>query len=201
MKEGTSVEQHLKLMKDLTDQLAAIEALIAEEDKVVMLLGSLPQIYSNLVTAFKAQKDLVQLDFLQQALLHEEQKQLLHSQVASRSRDNTALMGGKLSKRPSRQSPQCYNCQKFGHFVQDCKATKKNRDPTDSGTKSHKVKAAHKHYSDSDVSGAFSVVLLSVGQSSDDWLIDSGASSHMMHEKKKLRDYHEFDKSENVAFG
>uniref|UniRef100_A0A1X7TJH6 Reverse transcriptase Ty1/copia-type domain-containing protein n=1 Tax=Amphimedon queenslandica TaxID=400682 RepID=A0A1X7TJH6_AMPQE len=34
MKEGTSVEAHIKSMKELTDQLAAINAPIAEEDQV-----------------------------------------------------------------------------------------------------------------------------------------------------------------------
>ncbi len=40
MKEGTSIEKHLKRMKELTDRLAAIGAPIAEEDQVVTLLGS-----------------------------------------------------------------------------------------------------------------------------------------------------------------
>lgn len=34
MKEGTSVELHLKQMKEITDQLAAIGAPISEEDQV-----------------------------------------------------------------------------------------------------------------------------------------------------------------------
>ncbi len=66
---------------------------------------------------------------------------------------------------------------------------------------SHKAKTANKHFSDSDVSGAFSAAMLSVEQSSDDWLTNLGASSHMTHEKKKLRDYREFNKSGNVALG
>ena len=40
MKEGTSMEQHLKHMKDIVDKLAAIGAPISEEDQVVTLLGS-----------------------------------------------------------------------------------------------------------------------------------------------------------------
>jgi hypothetical protein len=40
MKEGTSVEKHLKHMKELTDRLAAIGAPISEEDQVVTLLAS-----------------------------------------------------------------------------------------------------------------------------------------------------------------
>ena len=39
--EGTSVETHIKNMKELTDKLAAINAPIAEEDQVFILLGSL----------------------------------------------------------------------------------------------------------------------------------------------------------------
>ena len=41
MKEGTSIEKHLKHMKELTDRLTAIGAPIHEEDRVVTLLGNL----------------------------------------------------------------------------------------------------------------------------------------------------------------
>ena len=74
MKEGTSVEAHLKNMKELTDKLAAISAPISEKDEVVILLGSLPQSYSTLVTALEARVDELSLSYVQQALLHEEQK-------------------------------------------------------------------------------------------------------------------------------
>ena len=74
MKEGTSIEAHLKYMKELTDKLAAIDAAISEEDQVVTLLGSLPQSYSTLVTALEAHAGDIKLDFVQQALIHEEQK-------------------------------------------------------------------------------------------------------------------------------
>ena len=57
MKEGMSVEEHLKCMKELTDRLAAIGAPISEEDQVVTLLGSLPYRYSTLVTALEARSD------------------------------------------------------------------------------------------------------------------------------------------------
>ena len=45
---------YLKSMKELTDKLLAIGALISEEDQVVTLLGNLPQSYSMLVTALEA---------------------------------------------------------------------------------------------------------------------------------------------------
>ena len=63
MKEGTSMEAHIKNMKELTDRLAAINAPIAEEDQVVTLLGSLPPSYSTLVTALEA-RDVINLSFM-----------------------------------------------------------------------------------------------------------------------------------------
>ena len=57
MKEGTSIEAHLKYMKELTDKLAAIGAPTDEEDQVVTLLGSLPQSCSTLVTALEVRVD------------------------------------------------------------------------------------------------------------------------------------------------
>ncbi len=57
-------------MKELTDRLAAIGAPIAEEDQVVTLLGSLR--YSTLVTALEARVDGISLNYVQQALAHEE---------------------------------------------------------------------------------------------------------------------------------
>ena len=53
MKEGTSMEIHLKEMKEITDKLASIGAKVAEEDQVVTLLESLPSSYSGLVTALE----------------------------------------------------------------------------------------------------------------------------------------------------
>lgn len=44
--EGTSVEKHLKGMKELSDQLAALGSLVDEDDQVVTLLGSLASLHS-----------------------------------------------------------------------------------------------------------------------------------------------------------
>ena len=67
MAEGTSMEAHIKTMKELTDRLAAINAPIAKEDQVVTLLGSLPPSYSTLVAALKA-RDAVSLSYVQQSV-------------------------------------------------------------------------------------------------------------------------------------
>ena len=57
MKEGTSMNVHIKCMKNMADRQAAIGAKISSEDQVVTLLGSLPEGYSTLVTALEARAD------------------------------------------------------------------------------------------------------------------------------------------------
>ena len=71
---GVSIQEHLKHMKELTDQIAAVGAAISEEDQVVTRLGSLPASYNTLFTAIEARIDDLTLEFVQPALINEEQK-------------------------------------------------------------------------------------------------------------------------------
>ena len=50
MKESDSLDEHLRKMKVITDQLAAIKAPIPEDEHLVALLLSLPRSYNTLVT-------------------------------------------------------------------------------------------------------------------------------------------------------
>jgi len=64
MKEGTSVNQHLKHMLDIINKLAAIGTPVSEEDQVVTLLGSLPRSYATLVTPIETRMNGVGLEFV-----------------------------------------------------------------------------------------------------------------------------------------
>ena len=91
-------------MKEITDRLAAIGSPISEEDQVVTLLGSLPSSYSTLVMALEARVDDVKLDFVQQALIHEEQKRHGFSKVTlSGDQRDLALMDSQRIFRPLKQ--------------------------------------------------------------------------------------------------
>ena len=77
MKGGTSIEGHLKYMKETTDKLTSIGAPVSKEDQVVTLLGSLPQGYCTLVTTLETHADGdLRLAHVQQALIHEEIKSM-----------------------------------------------------------------------------------------------------------------------------
>ena len=70
MREGTSVEKHLKGIKELTGYRAASLAPIDEDDQIVTLLESLSKSYSMLVTALGARRSNTSLNYVQQAFFH-----------------------------------------------------------------------------------------------------------------------------------
>jgi hypothetical protein len=120
MRDGSSMEAHLKYMKELTDKLAAVGAPISEEDQVVTLLGSLPRGYSTLVTALEARADNLKLNFVQQALIHEELKlKGLNSAGHSGSNNRDKALQVGVKNKLSKSALKCYKCGEAGHFMRN----------------------------------------------------------------------------------
>ena len=200
MKEGTSMESHLKHMKELTDKLAAIDAPITEEDQVVTLLGSLPQSYSTLVTALEARVDDIKLDFVQQALIHEELK--MKGKNNSEEQGDSALIG-KFKKTVKPQNLRCYHCGQAGHFHRDC-PKRKQRNNSEHKAKTVVGKPPEVKLDDHPRESAFATCTSASSKGLpqvDKWLVDSGASSHMTSNKKTLANFREFKKPEKVGLG
>ena len=206
MKEGTPVAAHLKQMKELTDHLAIIGAPISEEDQVVTLLGSLPPSYATLVTALETSGDL-ELDMVQSALFHEEQKQESKLDSASSgNRSDSALVGSHKmqkykGKKPAKGPIVCYECGEEGHIRRDCPKNSMRRSKTKPWHKAKNAEVSNKSVDSS--ADAFSAINKSayVSCKKDRWIVDSGASSHMTNLRNNLCNFVMFEKPELVALG
>jgi len=189
MKDSMSIEKHLK-HEELADKLAAIGAPISEEDQVVTLLGSLPPNYATLVTALEARVDDVNLKFVQQALLHEEQK--------PKAQPRSASSGVQSDSVPVGAQKTCFGCREAGHVRRDCPKRKKQV----TSMTFHRARIADEWNSRPDNDAVFgaSVGFVECPQSGQQ-LIDSGASSRMTPEKGLLVNYHQFEKPEVVGLG
>ena len=75
LREGDSVQEHIRKMIEIFEELAVIGDPVTEEDRVVYLLASLPESYNMLVTALEANSDVPQMEVVTERLLHEERKQ------------------------------------------------------------------------------------------------------------------------------
>ena len=188
------MQQHLKNMKELTDKLAAIGAPIGEEDQVVTFLGSLPKSYATLVTAVEARVHDISLDFVQQALIHEEQK---HSGETEVNESEFVLFG--KSRQGKREPPMCYKCKEVGHIQYFCPLN--NRSRTKPSTSAYKDHKCEKDDSDSSEGELFSERHASKAKKEMLWLIDSGASSHMTNKQEILSQFKAMKVPENVVLG
>ena len=58
LKDGDSVHEHVKSMTEIFNELSVIGVEMTEEDSVVHLLTSLPELYNTLVIALEANPDV-----------------------------------------------------------------------------------------------------------------------------------------------
>ena len=61
LKDGQSVQKHVKALTEIFDELSIIGDPLDEENQVVHLLASLPESYDMLVTALEASPDVPKL--------------------------------------------------------------------------------------------------------------------------------------------
>ena len=198
MTESTSIHEHIKYMKELTDKLSAIGAPIEEEDQVVTLLGSLPASYSTLVTALEARvDDNLTLEFVQQALVNEEQKKSADgTQSDGRSLKSALVSEETVKKSGMRKRPRCYYCKKIGHISSQC-YKKKNQTSSHAKTVDCATDLLFTAVNEQNIVNKCSAVETNEIL----WLIDSGASSHMVNDKTVLQKYISFDSPELVSLG
>ena len=165
MKKGTQIQDHLRKLNELADQLAAIGEEISEIHKVAILLRSVQESYSTLVTALLARgDDELTLVFVTQALLDEEQRRGKFNsdsgpEVESRSSDSALRAGCPF--RNGQSSSTCQYCHEPGHFIRNCPKLKSK----------HRAKMAAEAKEDSD-SGGDSMFVATVGLKADTQLED-----------------------------
>ena len=108
------MQDHLKSMTEVCDELSAIGEPVNNEDRVVYLLASLPESYNVLVTALEANAEVSPLGVVMERLLHHEAK----------VKQTSSQEGAALTTRVKR----CYFCKKPGHFKKDCEEYAKVKD-------------------------------------------------------------------------
>ena len=115
LKDGKSMQKHVKMLTEIFDELSIIGDPIDEENQVVHLLANLPESYDMLVTAFEPSPEVPKLEIVTERLLHEETKQ--------RDKESSTIeVKAMTSKhRTSRKGPKCHHCCRFGHIKRECR--------------------------------------------------------------------------------
>lgn len=190
-KSEQSMTQHLKAFQDNVDQLEETGIVIPKELLSIMLLNSLPEEYENFCIAIEARDDLPDIGSLKVRLREEDERRNDHNAnerdgenpqnaLLSKHRINktkhyqgkTNVNSGKVSQQRFGQASNkkfegnCYNCGKYGHRANTCRARKENSAVGEIAMTLTTTNA--KVYAD------------------DEWWLDSGASSHMCNDRSKF---------------
>ena len=204
LKEGDSVQEHVRRMTEIFEELSVIDAPVSDEDKVVHLLASLPDSFGMLVTALEANSETVpKLELVTERLLHEEQK--LKKKDEAAGDDQKALAAKRRLK-----SRTCHFCGKPGHIKRDCWKLAELQAVKEAGKKGNR----HKHTAnkvtikqkDREVSSDSDNEALVVGYalaatSKKLWIVDSGATCHMCNDKTLFSELTILRKPQEVSLG
>ena len=117
LKEGGSVNEHIKMMTEIFEALVVIGDAVSEEARVVHLLASLPESFNMLVQALEAQSESVpKWEVVIKGLLHEELKiqEKVTTNIKSDDLKALAANGATDLKKPQKRLslPQARSHQK-----------------------------------------------------------------------------------------
>jgi hypothetical protein len=188
MEDGDSVTEHLNAFNTLVSQLVYVNITIAEEDKCITLLCSLPDSWDNLVVAIgSTTQSTLKYEDVVASLLYEEMRQKnMDSQstdalfVRGRTQDrNPGKSSGGRSKSTGRSKSlgkylrKCWKCGKTWHYKKDCKSKKVDKPKGSDNTSFTEAKTS------TEDGGNVYLTYTSTHVDYGVWLIDSGASYHM----------------------
>ena len=194
LKEGDSVQKHIREMTEIFEELAVIGDPVKEEDRVVHLLVSLSESYNMLVTALEANSDIPPMEVVTERLVHEERKQ--------KDREDSEKVHPKaMPVTRSRKEIRCYYCKKLGHIKRDCRALKQSQNSRSRESRPRANKATARDQIQDESADALVVSHALQAGSTGNWIVDSGATCHMCSNKKLFVDFQLLKKPMEVTLG
>ena len=205
LKEGESVQEHIKSLTEVFEALSVVGDPVSEEDRVVQLLASLPDSFNMLVTALEANAVVPDMDVVTERILHEERK-MKNREDSGNGEVQTKAMAAYRPR--NRASIKCFYCGKFGHIQRYCRIraedeSKAKSEKSDTKQKANKAARKLKNEDSSSCSEGDALVAshaLSANVASN-WIVDSGATCHMCSDPKVFTKLRSLEPPQKVTLG
>lgn len=182
--EGQNMMEFVNSFVDKVEQLEDVGIKLPDELASIIMLNSLPSEYENFCVAMESRDEIPTIDFLKTKLIEEEARRI--DQIDNKDHDieNHALTLNNKNFNKNRRynnmkrnviksykfNGKCYTCNKMGHKSTECKSKPK------------------RHEGNNVLDAMFASAQYTGPQESTQWCLDSGATSHMCHDKKKFSD-------------
>ena len=182
-----SMRVYIKRMTEIFDELAVVAEVVTDEDKVVYLLAGLPESYDVFVTILESGTDTIPaLESMTERLLREEQKL---------KGKETAEGSGRIfltNDHSRRKLFTCHFCKKPGHYMRNCRKFAQAQ----AGKKDK-----HQNREQPSLQDAMLITHALVAKSTNDWIVDSGATCHMCNDQTAFSKMEELVSSDKATLG
>ena len=195
LKEGEGVQDHVKAITEIFNELSVIGDNIQDEDRVIYLLASLPESFDMLVTALEASAKVPEMSTVIDRLLHEEQK------IKDRGTSSKPEEGAYMI-RHRRKGPRCHHCKKFGHIQRYC--PERQREGGGRHKERPKVNATEVESDSENEVGLIVQHALSTGVNRSpetSWIVDSGATCHICNSQNYFVELQILQKPIDITLG
>lgn len=163
--KGGDLEAHMYELEELFSRLQGAGKDLGEDVQVAILLRSLPASYENIRTALLVLKDdELKMSFVKGKVLD----------YARKLQENDAVVDESAFKVEAKKII-CHYCGMKGHKKKDCQVFKTSNHPNKPTNKNSKLK----HNPGKPHDKLYAFVLDSADRKRVDWIVDSGATSHV----------------------
>jgi hypothetical protein len=141
MNEGDSITSYFVRISQLRDQLQAIKEITSKKELVNIVLNGLPKTWDAFAASMNTRKEYLTFEELWTCCAREESRINTKEKPQKKYDDQafTARFKNFMNKRKfgSRRKPnqqkdisnvQCFNCQKYGHYKNQCPELKKRKE-------------------------------------------------------------------------
>ncbi|KAF2348243.1 Zinc finger CCHC-type [Trinorchestia longiramus] len=181
LENGQNLQDHLKVCVELFEELAIIGDAMEEEERVIILLSSLPDRFSTLVTALEAHEKVPVWEVVTERLLNEERRQ--------RGSPGTTNSSEKLlvSFKRNKKLIKCFECGKEGHIKRQCRVYEERLKKENRTFQANKAVDARSSATGETTMFTSAFSIGNVG--CDSWIVDSGATQHIGTKGYRLCDF------------
>lgn len=167
LKDGQEMSSYVNKITELGQQLADIGSPLDDEFIAVIMLSGLSSDYDPLIMAMENSSVQLSSEMVKSKLLQEQ------------LRREDKVDSSEASALTVRASIICYKCRQRGHRRSECTLVKPSHSGKDRRTSSSTTKK----------SGKSLLTALSMTVRSDAWIVDSGSSLNLCHNKQIMSDF------------